>query len=68
MEIRIEIVNRVLMIVSGHSNNYWLLSQARPLTYFIEVLPKLSMEVQSLIVKVRSSLCTHTHHLIVQSS
>ncbi len=51
-EVQLQILNRVLMVYAAHSDNYWLLYQLHPMVHFLESIPKVDQDVQSLITKV----------------
>ena len=49
---KLEVLNRILMVFSGHPDNYWLLSPLHATPALINGLPYYSEQLQSMVLKI----------------
>eukprot|EP00466_Bigelowiella_natans_P021040 jgi/Bigna1/71951/fgenesh1_pg.17_\ len=55
-DFKLEVLNRVLMIFSGHADNYWLLYPLQVTASLIKGLPDYTDQVRSMVMKIVDSV------------
>lgn len=56
--IQLEVLNRMLMIISGHPDNFGLVEELQPLVKFIRLLPTVDLDVKVLILRLLEYVVT----------